>query len=73
MSDPIVTWRGGPTAYDARYEGLILLVEADGEGWRLMVERVSDGAIMAVEVGFDEIADAKGRAVYLPWEMGLVD
>ena len=31
------------------------------------------GAIMAVEVGFDEIADAKGRAVYLPWEMGLVD
>ena len=70
---PIVTWRGGPTAYDARYEGLILLVEADGEGWRIMVERVSDGAIMAAEVGFDEIADAKGRAVFLPWEMGFVD
>ena len=70
---PIVTWRGGPIAYDARYEGLILLVEADGEGWRIMVERASDGAIMAAEVGFDEIADAMGRAVFLPWEMGLVD
>jgi len=73
MSNPIVTWEGGPTTYSADYEGLRLYVDRAQDGWGVVVERASDGAIVAIEAEIDDLGDAKGRAILLPWELGEVE
>lgn len=41
--------------------------------WDVVVERASDGAIMASEPGFSEVEDAKAWAIWEPWKLGLVE
>lgn len=80
-SPPIVRWFASEwgrilSAHMTATNGTLRLTVARNEaegGWDVVVERASDGAIMASEPGFSEVEDAKAWAIWEPWKLGLVE
>ena len=77
MSRPLLRWRPWTegTGWTAKMGDLRLFVATDPvmPGWNVVVERASDGAIVAAEASYPEIEDAKAQAIWLPWEGGEVE